>query len=63
MEQDGDYVLKNLSLTTESDKNEQCINNNIVQSSQNVSPFPVENDLQEEGGCHCIIAETKIHDY
>ena len=59
VEQDGVYIIKNQSLTT--DKNEQCIDSNMVQSSHVVHPFPTE--LQEEGGCHCVTVEVKIHNY
>ena len=60
-EQHGFYLIKNLhtSLTTEMDKNEQCID----KSSQNVALFPADNGQQEEegSGCHCTLAEAKIH--
>ena len=59
-EQYGFYLLKNLhiSLSTEINKNEQCIDT----SSQNITLFQADNGQQEEGsGYHCTIAEAKIH--
>jgi predicted outer membrane repeat protein len=61
-EQHGFYLIKNLhvSLTTEIDKREQC----IVQSSENIAPFPADNGQQEEeGDSYSTMAEAKINDY
>ena len=60
-EQHGFNLIKNVhtSLTTEMDKNKQCID----KSSQNVALFPADNGQEEEegSGCHCTLTEAKIH--
>ena len=59
-EEDRAYVNENPS--TKTNISEQCINNDMVQSSQEVSSFPVDSGQQEEGdGSQCIAIKGDIH--